>query len=183
MPSIVSTAFAPPVGPAKLRLVLLLVIAGAPGTPVFWLTRASRDPLASVTTLALTPRFWPLMYLASVVSVSLLPFVMVMACVAPVAPPICKSISPVVAPVGKIDALAPPAKSFVYTVPALARLVTTMEWFPGSAVVCAVAVRTPLFEDVAAWAVIAPKGSERAVIAVARLVRSLLMLFSAVACD
>src|ERR1700733_11565507 len=110
MPSIVSTALAPPVGPAKLRLVLLLVIASAPGSPVFWLTRASRDPLASVTTLALTPRFWPLMYFASVVSVSLLPFVMVMACVAPVAPPICKSISPVVAPVGKNCALAPPGE-------------------------------------------------------------------------
>ncbi len=89
------------------------------------------------------------MYLASVVSVSLLPFVMVMACVAPLVPPICKSISPVVAPVGKIDPPAPPANSLVYTVPALARFVTTMEWFPGSAEVCAVAVRTPLSEDVA----------------------------------
>src|SRR5579863_6838386 len=81
IPSMVKAAFVPPAGGLKFRLVLLLEMANALALPVDWLTTASREPVASVATLALTPQFWLLMYLAKVVSVSLLPGVIVMACV------------------------------------------------------------------------------------------------------
>src|SRR5579864_6913747 len=57
IPSIDNTAFAPPAGALNVRLVLLPVIARADVLPVDWLIKASRDPFASVTTLAVTPQF------------------------------------------------------------------------------------------------------------------------------
>src|SRR5580704_2437903 len=95
--------------------------------------------------------------------------------------PICKSISPLVAPLGKIEALAPPAKSLVYTAPAVARLVTAIVCVPATAEVVAVALSTLVSEEVADCAVSAPRGSASALTEVARLVRALLMAVKSLA--
>src|SRR5216684_1141639 len=60
-PSILSEALAPPTGALKVRLVVLFgrtvgLRANAPALPVAWLDRARREPLASATTLAVTPQ-------------------------------------------------------------------------------------------------------------------------------
>src|SRR5271165_3230442 len=55
MPSTVSEALAPVTALVKLRPVVLFETVRSPGAPVVLLTRARREPLASLTTLAVTP--------------------------------------------------------------------------------------------------------------------------------
>src|SRR5215471_19001201 len=50
MPSMVREAFVPPDGALKFKVVVLAVIASAPGVPVAVLVMARRAPSASVTT-------------------------------------------------------------------------------------------------------------------------------------
>ena len=58
-PSTVRLALVPPAGVAKVRLVfVLLLTASAPAVPVFWLCRASLEPVESLTTLAVTPQLF-----------------------------------------------------------------------------------------------------------------------------
>lgn len=59
-PSTVSEAFDPVTAELKFKLVVLFAIVMLPDDPVVLLTIARRAPLASLMTLAVTPRFWPL---------------------------------------------------------------------------------------------------------------------------
>jgi len=60
-PSMLKDAFVPPTGVSKVRPVELFVMASTPGAPVLWLKMARRAPVASFTTLAVTPKDCELM--------------------------------------------------------------------------------------------------------------------------
>src|SRR5579859_1066729 len=104
-----------------------------------------------------------------------------MSAVVPLGPPICTCRSAVVLSPARIDTSAPPATASVYTIPALARLLTTIANAPAAAEVCAVAVSTPASDEVAACAIKGPKGSFNAETADASLLRSALIAVNALA--
>ena len=115
-------------------LVIVILFA----LPELLLTIERREPLASLTTLAVTPRLWPLMALTSWLSVS--PLEMLIGAAVPL--PTCSEKLPAESPVllvatGKVE----------YHEEVVARLLTSISFVPVVAPAAAEAVTTFVFEE------------------------------------